>query len=172
MNTESIECIEDIVIKKPHECSILNEVKTIETYDPQFHPNLKFPPIARYFISETITVRGYLNNGLQFTLILPIDTNKQIEIVVDDSELINEEEEQNVLSAKEAATKSLEMISKHKTEELQKIDKLIKEAIQKGERKCSYDGYISESAQEELERLGYRVTKGTQYNEGYVVIYW
>lgn len=65
MNTEYIECIEDIVIKNPQGCSMMNDVKMIETYDT-FYTALKQPPSSKYIMSETVTIRGYLNDETSF----------------------------------------------------------------------------------------------------------
>ena len=74
--------------------------------------------------------------------------------------------------ASEARRKSLDVILKHETDELKKIDSMIQEAVRHGEFSCSYDGNISASAKSELERCGYKVITGLQYNEGYVIIRW
>ena len=77
-----------------------------------------------------------------------------------------------MLTAKDAAIKSVEVIQQHKTKELKKIDYLIQDAVSNGERKINIDGTISEISKLELERLGYKVTRGSQYNECYVIIGW
>lgn len=88
MNTKYIECIDEIVIKNPHGCSMMNDVEMIEIYDITA---LKQPPSSRYIKSETVTIKGYLNDGTSFLLELPIDSKKQIKMIIDESEIINEE---------------------------------------------------------------------------------
>ena len=77
-----------------------------------------------------------------------------------------------MISANEAAYKSQEVIMKYATDELQRIDAGIAKEISKGRRSYSYDGYISPEGKSELEKLGYKVTTGSQYNQGYVIISW
>lgn len=77
-----------------------------------------------------------------------------------------------MMSAKEAASQSLECLRKFKTEELRKIEIGIKREIQCGRRIYSYEGYISKEAKHELEQLGYNIETGSQYNQGYVTIKW
>lgn len=80
--------------------------------------------------------------------------------------------ERIMLSANEAAHKSQEVIIQHTTEELRRIDAGINKEISKGRRSYSYDGYISPEGKSELEKWGYKVTTGSQYNQGYVIISW
>lgn len=76
MNTEYIECIEDIVIKNPQTCSITSDIKTIATYD-----SFELPP-PKHFLSQMVTIKGWLNDGKEFQLKLPIDPRKTIQIDV------------------------------------------------------------------------------------------
>lgn len=113
MNTEYIECIDEIVIKNPHGCSMMNDVEMIETYDTFF----KQPPSSRYIKSETVTIKGCLNDGTSFLLELPIDSKKQIKMTTDESEIINEEIKEEigeVLSAKDVAFKTMEVVSRRR----------------------------------------------------------
>lgn len=115
LNTDYIDCIKEIIIKNPYGCSIEDDVETITTYDPVFHLNLKMPPISKYFVSETVTIKGHLSGGKEFILELPIDSKKQIKMTIDESEIINEEIKEEVgeaLSAKDAASKTMEVISR------------------------------------------------------------
>lgn len=73
-----------------------------------------------------------------------------------------------MITAVEAATRTIELIKNHEIDELKTIDERINKSIKKGERSCYYDGIISSVARQELERLGYRVEVGRQYNEYYV----
>jgi len=77
-----------------------------------------------------------------------------------------------MLSAKEAAAKSNEIIKQHKTQELSMVDKMISRAISEGERRCDIDGSLSSITKKELKNLGYKVECGTQYNESWVIIRW
>ena len=49
---------------------------------------------------------------------------------------------------------------------------MINEAIMRGEFKCSFEGTISTTTRKELERCGYTVIVGAQYNQSYVIIKW
>ena len=77
-----------------------------------------------------------------------------------------------MMSASDAARKSNEVIKRHETEELKKIDELIERKAMFGQRYASYDGTISENARAELERLGYKVRLGSQCDVEYVTIEW
>lgn len=77
-----------------------------------------------------------------------------------------------MLSAKEAARMTDEVLEKGFTDELQEIEKCIERKIAKGEYTYSYEGYISLRAKSELNKLGYEVKTGSQYNQGYVIINW
>ena len=56
--------------------------------------------------------------------------------------------------------------------ELKMIETNIERAIEKGYVCFDYSGDISKEAREILERLGYRIQVGSQYNESYVSITW
>ena len=77
-----------------------------------------------------------------------------------------------MITADEAAKQSMLVIYKHETEELKRIEDGIKSRIALGEREYNYDGYISQNAKKEMERCGFSVETGSQYNQGYVVIKW
>lgn len=77
-----------------------------------------------------------------------------------------------MLFAHEAARKAKEVIEQHKTDELKKIEDGINREINLGRFVYNYSGYISTEARKELERCGYIVETGSQYNECYVVIKW
>ena len=77
-----------------------------------------------------------------------------------------------MMSASEVAIKSNEVIKRHETEELKKIDELIEREVMSGRRDVSYDGTISKNARAELERLGYKVEVRSQYNDEWVSIEW
>lgn len=78
MNTDYIECIDEIVIKNPHGCSMVNDVEMIKTRDSSFTA-LK---------SETVTIKGFFNDGTSFLLKLPINIKKQIELIVDEEDIL------------------------------------------------------------------------------------
>lgn len=74
-----------------------------------------------------------------------------------------------MVNAQEAKRRAEEVIKKRQTEELKKIDTLIETAIKKGQKEVSC-GRISKYAKTELEKLGYVVKTGSQYNEEWVDI--
>ena len=77
-----------------------------------------------------------------------------------------------MLLASEARRIAEETIHNHATQELSSIDKKIVESCKNGETRCSFDGSISPVTRKELERCGYKVETGSQYNESYVIITW
>lgn len=77
-----------------------------------------------------------------------------------------------MITAKEAAEVAEEVIRNALTTELKDIEKRIMEEVEEGRRSCTFDGSISKEARKELERLGYEVKTGSQYNESYVIISW
>jgi len=77
-----------------------------------------------------------------------------------------------MLLASEAAEKAQKMIYQHRTEELQKIEQEIMARVERGKFEYAFDGYISNEAKNELERCGYKVVVGSQYNQGWVIIKW
>ena len=77
-----------------------------------------------------------------------------------------------MIFAKDARRQAVEVVTAHQTEELSKVDKLIREAISKGRFECYYNGHISKIAKEELVGFGYSVETGSQYNEYYTTIKW
>ena len=77
-----------------------------------------------------------------------------------------------MLLATEAREQTKNIIQTHMTEELQYLEQQITQHINKGDYEFSFNGYISSTAKQELERCGYAVTIGSQYNQGYVRISW
>ena len=77
-----------------------------------------------------------------------------------------------IIDSNEARSKTLDIIYTHQTEELKRIDKMINEAIMRGEFEFSFEGTISTITRQELERCGYTVIVGSQYNQSYVIIKW
>ena len=49
---------------------------------------------------------------------------------------------------------------------------MINEAIMRGKFECSFEGTISTTTRQELERCGYTAIVGSQYNQSYVIIKW
>lgn len=72
----------------------------------------------------------------------------------------------------EARRMTEEIVTQHKTEELQKIEEEINKQINAGKFGYSYEGYISPEAKQELIGCGYDVYVGSQYNQRYVKISW
>ena len=56
--------------------------------------------------------------------------------------------------------------------ELTGVEQAIKVALVKGNRRAYVGGRISDEAKKELERLGYRVERYTQYNYEETGIFW
>ena len=77
-----------------------------------------------------------------------------------------------MITAKEAAEKAEYILRNALTTELKDIERRIMEEVEDGQRSCSFDGSISKEARKELERLGYEVKTGSQYNKSYVIISW
>ena len=77
-----------------------------------------------------------------------------------------------MLLASEAHQQAQTVILKHQTDELKKIDECIRLSIKEGLMSYTYDGSISQITKKELERCGYTIECGRQYNESYTVIKW
>ena len=77
-----------------------------------------------------------------------------------------------MITAKEAAEKAEYILRNALTTEFKDIERHITEEVEEGRRSCCFDGSISSGARKELERLGYEVKTGSQYNESYVIINW
>ena len=77
-----------------------------------------------------------------------------------------------MISAKEAREQTeLSRASEYETE-LLNIENNIKNAMNKGLSDIHNDGCLSKPIANELERLGYKVHQGSQYNESYCSISW
>ena len=77
-----------------------------------------------------------------------------------------------MISAKEAKSQTeLSRASEDETE-LLKIENEIKDAINRGVYSIHNDGHLSKTIKDELEKLGYKVYQGSQYNESYYSISW
>lgn len=81
-------------------------------------------------------------------------------------------EENNMLSASEARTKTQNNINDCTTKELAKLEEQMANAILEGKFSISNDGCLQFSTRQRLEELGYKVTTGSQYNEPYYSISW
>ena len=77
-----------------------------------------------------------------------------------------------MLSAEEARVKAETAVAHNLEYELSFFADKIEEACNEGKMSVSYDGTISRQAKEELEKLGYKVEIGSQYNQSYVLIGW
>lgn len=77
-----------------------------------------------------------------------------------------------MISAKEAREQTeLSRASEYETE-LLKIENEIKDAINRGVCSIHNNGHLSKTIANELEKLGYKVYQGSQYNESYCSISW
>ena len=77
-----------------------------------------------------------------------------------------------VISAKEANTKTFEVISNRASKELDEIMNNIQNEINEGHFYYSDSGYLNEVTKKRLKELGYEVKTGSQYNEPYYSISW
>lgn len=77
-----------------------------------------------------------------------------------------------MIMASEAAERSMKVIYDHGTEELKRIEDGIEARIKMGEREYYYEGSISPIAKAEMERCGFVIKIGNQYNQSYVTIKW
>ena len=77
-----------------------------------------------------------------------------------------------MLSATDANKKTNEIINKRFSNEFKEIEEQINDAIQAGRFSITRDGCVHSTIKEELERLGYKVETGNQYNEYYHSISW
>ena len=77
-----------------------------------------------------------------------------------------------MLSASEARTKTQNNINDCAAKELAKLEEQISNAILEGKFSISNDGSLQLSTRQKLEKLGYKVTTGSQYNEPYYNISW
>ena len=57
-------------------------------------------------------------------------------------------------------------------QEWEDLEKIIQTDAEKGYYNYSYSGHIQPENKKKLEKLGYKVKTGTQYNESYVNISW
>ena len=77
-----------------------------------------------------------------------------------------------MLAANEAKRQTQNNIDNCATQELDKIDKQITEAISNGKFSICNDGTIQPKTREMLESLVYKVQTGSQYNEAYYSVNW
>ncbi len=77
-----------------------------------------------------------------------------------------------MISASEARKKTENNINSCVTKELSEIMRQIEKAISNGKFSISNDGYLQSVTEQRLEELGYKVTTGSQYNEGYYSVSW
>jgi len=81
-------------------------------------------------------------------------------------------EESLVIGAEEARARTRASISEASYSRLQEIVEEINKAIDEGEYTCSISGTINKRVEEVLTQKGYKITRGSQYNESYVTISW
>lgn len=77
-----------------------------------------------------------------------------------------------MLSASETKKKTQNNIDSCVTQELEKLNKQIDDAIAKGKFSISNNGNLQSVTRERLKVLGYKVQTGSQYNEPYYSISW
>lgn len=77
-----------------------------------------------------------------------------------------------IISAQEATKLTNEKLNKMDYEEMNKIMKRIKIAIDNAEFRISCEGTIKEYTRKQLEELGYVVCIGSQYNQPHYEISW
>lgn len=77
-----------------------------------------------------------------------------------------------ILSALEANKMTNNAIDGCTTQQLAELSKLIRDAIVDGKFSISEDGSLKPETRKKLEKLGYKVETGTQYNEPYYSISW
>lgn len=75
-------------------------------------------------------------------------------------------------SASEANKMTNNAINSCTTQQLTELSKLIRDAIADGKFSISEDGCLKPETRKKLEKLGYKVKTGTQYNEPYYSISW
>lgn len=77
-----------------------------------------------------------------------------------------------MISAKEAIEITKLNREKAVQKQLLDLENSIKEAIMSGKSYIRYDGSLYIDVKIELEKLGYRLESGTQYNDSFYVIRW
>ena len=75
-------------------------------------------------------------------------------------------------SASEANKMTNHVIDSCTTQQLAELSKLIKDAIADGKFSISKDGCLKPEIRKKLEKFGYKVETGSQYNESYYSISW
>jgi len=77
-----------------------------------------------------------------------------------------------MISAKEARGQTELKIASEDEAKLLKIENLINDAINRGVCSINSNGHLSQTIKDELEKLGYKVYQGSQYNESYYTVSW
>ena len=77
-----------------------------------------------------------------------------------------------MISAKEAREQTELRTASEDEAELLKIESEINDAINRGVCSIHSNGHLSKTIKDELEKLGYKVYQGSQYNESYYSISW
>ena len=77
-----------------------------------------------------------------------------------------------MILASDAKRRTQEQLSYMTSIEIDHIMEKIEEAISKGEFSISTNGSLSASCRQKLEKLGYKVDTGIQYNEAWYNVSW
>ena len=77
-----------------------------------------------------------------------------------------------LISASKANKKTNEIMDNRISKEFQEISEQINEPIQAGCFSITRGGCLHSTIREKLEKLGYKVSIGSQYNESYYSISW
>ena len=77
-----------------------------------------------------------------------------------------------MISAKEARGQTELSIASKDEIEIKCIEKQINDAINRGVCSIHSNGHLSKNIANELEKLGYKIYQGSQYNESYYSISW
>lgn len=77
-----------------------------------------------------------------------------------------------MINAAEARKRTEENLEKGLTKELQKVSKLINEAIELGISRVCIDGTLGIETTNQLKKIGYRVETAGRYNESGAIITW
>jgi hypothetical protein len=77
-----------------------------------------------------------------------------------------------MISAEEARKETSKNLETFSTVQLRNIEKKIKEAIEQGSYSISCDGYLAGQSMNVLEKAGFKIDIGRQYNELYYSISW
>ena len=77
-----------------------------------------------------------------------------------------------MISAYKAKRMAKQITENCVSEELSRVEMLISEAVKEGQFSVCGEGRMQEATKQELERLGYKVEMGSQYNDSYFSVSW